>query len=214
MEVLRNAHVTLQLNISGVESIRGVALDDAHVWFAHGDIGELIALDPTTSLRMRTLEVAADAGVAFDGECLWVAAGTKLRRVHPVTAAVLAEFESPAGADTSGLAYRDGELWVGSYRAKRIHVVDSNSGLAKRALEASDLVTGLSFRGDELWCGAVENDELGVRSRLLLIDQQTGLPRQTRVLPAGIFVSGMAFDGAGRLWCGDPVDGALRVVMW
>jgi hypothetical protein len=103
---------------------------------------------------------------------------------------------------------------VGSYRAKRIHVIESKSGLAKRALEANALVTGLSFRGDELWCGAVEDDELGVRSSLLLIDQHTGLLRETRVLPAGIFVSGMAFDGAGRLWCGDPGDGALRVVMW
>ena len=49
----------------GVDGVHGVSFDGRLVWFASGD--RLNSLDPESGELLGALEVAADAGTAFDG---------------------------------------------------------------------------------------------------------------------------------------------------
>ena len=49
----------------GVDHVHGVTFDGQHVWFASGD--KLNALDPASGKMLRSIDVAAHAGTAFDG---------------------------------------------------------------------------------------------------------------------------------------------------
>jgi len=52
----------------GVDHVHGVTYDGRHVWFAAGD--RLNAFDPATGKPLRSIDVAANAGTAFDGQHL------------------------------------------------------------------------------------------------------------------------------------------------
>ena len=49
--------------------VHGVTFDGQNVWFAAGD--KLIAFDPASGKTLRSIDVAAHAGTAFDGEHLF-----------------------------------------------------------------------------------------------------------------------------------------------
>src|SRR6266508_3308299 len=49
----------------GVDHVHGVTFDGRHVWFATGD--KLNAFDPASGKVLRSIDVAAHAGTAFDG---------------------------------------------------------------------------------------------------------------------------------------------------
>jgi outer membrane protein assembly factor BamB len=210
---ISEAQVTRQVEVSGVSSVHGVSFDGQRVWFAHGDGGELIALDTKSGTRERSLRVPADAGVAFDGEYLWVAAGSVIRRVHPETGEVVAQIDSPAGDDTSGLGYHDGHLWVGSFKAKRLYKVDAKTGAVKKQLSSNRMVTGVTFRGADLWHGSVASTTASeFLPELRRLDQESGEVTDARSLPADFLVSGTEADSQGRVWCGDAKTGKLRLV--
>lgn len=205
------AHITKEVDVDGVGAVHGVEAAGGKVWFAHGETGEVVAIDQGSGKRERSLRVPADAGVAFDGTSLWVAAGGRIRRVDPETGQVLADLPSPAGEDTSGVAYHAGSLWVGSYRAKKLYKLDAKTGQVKKTLESNRLVTGVTFRGDDLWHGAVQREPV-VDTELRRLDKESGAVETVRALPEGVFVTGMGADDDGRIWCGDPGEGKLRVV--
>ena len=48
----------------GVTDVHGVSYDGSHVWIAVGD--KLHALDPASGAVMRSIDVTARAGTAFD----------------------------------------------------------------------------------------------------------------------------------------------------
>ena len=50
-------------------SVHGVTYDGQNVWFAAGDT--LNALDPASGKMLRSIDVAANAGTAFDGQHLY-----------------------------------------------------------------------------------------------------------------------------------------------
>ena len=50
---------------SGADSVHGITFDGRHVWFASGD--KLSAFDPASGKTVRSIDVAACAGTAFDG---------------------------------------------------------------------------------------------------------------------------------------------------
>ncbi|HEV3286626.1 MAG TPA: hypothetical protein VG011_07735, partial [Steroidobacteraceae bacterium] len=54
---------------AGVDAVHGVTYDGQQVWFASGD--KLNALDPASGQTLRSIEVAAHAGTAFDGQYLF-----------------------------------------------------------------------------------------------------------------------------------------------
>src|SRR6202044_3677436 len=110
---------------SGVEQVAGVTYDGKDVWFAAGD--KLQALDPASGKVLRSLDVAAHAGTAFDGEHLFQLAEDRIQKIDPKTGHVIATIPAAPGGG-SGLAWAEGTLWVGQYRAHKILQVDPQTG--------------------------------------------------------------------------------------
>jgi hypothetical protein len=104
-----------------VERVNGVTFDGRHVWFASGD--KLNAFDPASGRTVRALDVAAHAGTAFDGRHLFQLAENRIQKIDPESGRVLGSIPAPGGGGDSGLAWAEGTLWVGHYRARKIHRV-------------------------------------------------------------------------------------------
>src|SRR6185437_8668795 len=109
----------------GIEAVHGVSHDGARVWFASGD--RLNMLDPADGTITRSINVPAHAGTAFDGRHVFQLADDRIQKIDPRTGRVLATIPAPA-VSNSGLAWAEGTLWVGDYRAGQIHQVDPDTG--------------------------------------------------------------------------------------
>jgi streptogramin lyase len=190
----------------GLDNIHGVTFDGAHVWFARGE--SIVALDPESGALVRELDVAAHAGTAFDGEYLWQLADNRIQKVDPRTGQVVATIPSPSQGRDSGLTWAEGTLWVGEYRARKIHQIDAKTGAILRTIESDRFVTGVSWVNGELWHATLE----GERSELRQVDPKTGKVLERLEMPEGVTVSGMEADGAGVFYCGGAGSGKLRVV--
>ena len=190
----------------GVESVGGVTYDGQQVWLAGG--GRLMALDPTSGEAKRSLDVAAHAGTAFDGQHLFQIAESRIQKIDPKTGEVLATIPAPGNGGDSGLAWAEGTLWVGEYRARKIHQIDPQTGAILRSIESSRFVTGVTWVDGELWHGTWENDESDLRR----IDTQTGKALEILDMPAGVGVSGLESDGGDRFFCGGGNSGKVRAV--
>src|SRR6266404_3471205 len=96
----------------------------------------IVALDPVGGGLVRELPVAADAGTAFDGRYLWQLAGDRIQKVDPRSGQVIATIPAPAHGRDSGLTWAEGTLWVGEYRARKIHQIDAGTGAILRTVES------------------------------------------------------------------------------
>ena len=190
----------------GIDQVHGVTFDGQHVWFASG--GKLNALDPANGRSVRSLDVAAHAGSAFDGEHLFQLADGRIQTIDPKTGRVLSTIPAPGGSGCSGLAWAEGTLWVGEYRARRIHQIDPGTGAILRTIETDRFVTGVTWADGELWHGTLENDE----SELRRVDPRTGDVLESLEMPAGASVSGLESDGGDRFFCGGARSGRVRAV--
>jgi len=190
----------------GVDQVHGLTYDGRHVWFASGD--RLNALDPESGATVRSIAVPADAGTAFDGRHLFQIAESRIQKIDPESGRVLATIPAPGGGGDSGLAWAEGTLWVGHYRARKIHQIDPETGAILRTIESSRFVTGVTWVDGELWHGTWENDESDLRR----VDPRTGEALETIALPAGTGVSGLEADGADRFFCGGGNSGKVRAV--
>ena len=139
-----------------------------HVWFASGD--KLNAFDPASGKTVRSIDVAAHAGTAFDGRHLFQIAEDRIQKIDPKTGRVLATIPAPGGGGDSGLAWAEGTLWVGQYRDRKIHQIDPETGAILRTIESNRFVTGVTWIDGELWHGTWEGDESDLRR----VDPQTG----------------------------------------
>ena len=63
----------------GVDQVNGVTYDGQNVWFAAGDT--LNALDPATGKTVRSIDVTAHAGTAFDGQHLFQIAEDRIQKI-------------------------------------------------------------------------------------------------------------------------------------
>ena len=189
----------------GVSQIGGVSYDGAQVWIATGD--RLCAIDPESGQTTRTHDIAAHAGTAFDGQHLYQIAGDAIQKVDPATGRVVSSVPTPAGG-ASGMAWAEGRLWVGQHRARKIHVVDPESGAVLRTIESNRFVTGVTWVEGDLWHATWENDE----SELRRIAPETGEVLEALHMPAGITVSGLESDGGEQFFCGGGKSGKVRVV--
>ena len=63
---------------SDAPRVHGVTFDGTHVWFAAGD--ELRAFDPSSGQAVRAIEVASDAGTAFDGHYFYQLADNRIQK--------------------------------------------------------------------------------------------------------------------------------------
>ena len=189
----------------GVNAVHGLTFDGRHVWFASGD--RLNELDPANGKTVRTIEVPAHAGTAFDGEHLFQIAEDRIQKIDPKSGRVLGTIPTPDGG-ASGLAWAEGTLWVGQYRARKICQIDPATGAILRTIETRRFVTGVTWVDNELWHGTWEGDE----SALVHVDAQTGEALEQLDLPAGTGVSGLESDGADRFFCGTGPSGKVRAV--
>lgn len=99
-------------------------------------------------------------------------------------------------------------MWVGEYRAKRIHQVDPATGEVLRSIEATRFVTGVTWSDGQLWHGTWQDDQSDIRH----IDRDTGQVIEVIEMPQGMGVSGLESDGGDRFYCGGGSSGRLRVV--
>ena len=186
--------------------MHGVSFDGALVWFAVGDT--LHALDPAEGTIRRSLDVAAHAGTAFDGEHLFQLAEDRIQKIDPKTGRVLASIPAPGGGADSGLAWAEGSLWVGQYRDRKIVQIDPATGAILRTIQSDRFVTGVTWVDGQLWHGTWEGD----RSDLRRIDPQTGEVLEQIDMPADVMVSGLESDGRDRFYCGGGRSGKVRAV--
>ena len=190
----------------GIDNVHGVTFDGAHVWFARGQ--GIVALDPSGGAVVRELAVVAEGGTAFDGKYLWQLANGRIQKVDPRSGQVVATIPAPAHGGDSGLTWAEGTLWVGEYRARKIHQIDAETGAVLRAIESDRFVTGVSWVNGELWHATMEDE----RSDLRRVDPETGEVLDRLEMPTGVVVSGLEADGAGVFYCGGSTSGKVRAV--
>ena len=191
---------------AGIERVHGVTYDGENVWFASGD--KLNALDPASGKTLRSIDVSAHAGTAFDGRHLFQLAEAHIQKIDPNTGRVLATIPAPGGGADSGLAWAEGTLWVGQYRNRKIHQIDPETGAILRTIESNRFVTGVTWVDGELWHGTWEGDESDVRR----VDPGTGEVLEKLAMPPGVNVSGLESDGGDRFFCGGGKSGKVRAV--
>ena len=188
------------------DRIHGVTHDGQRVWAATG--AKLLAFDPASGQATRTLDVACDAGTAFDGTHLYQIAETRIDKIDPATGQVVASIPAPGSGSDSGLTWAEGSLWVGQYRDRKIHQVDPQTGKVLRSIESNRFVTGVTWVDGDLWHGTWEGDE----SELRRINPQSGAVLERLAMPSGMGVSGLESDGGTLFYCGGGPSGKVRAV--
>jgi streptogramin lyase len=169
---------------------------------------KLNAFDPESGKAVRSINVAAHAGTAFDGKHLFQIAEDRIQKIDPATDRVISTIPAPGGGGDSGLAWAEGTLWVGQYRSRKIHQIDPETGAILRTIESRRFVTGITWIDGELWHGTWEGDESDVRR----VDPQTGQVLESIEMPPGVAVSGLESDGGTRFFCGGGSSGKVRAV--
>ena len=190
----------------GLAKVNGVTHDGRQVWAATG--AKLVAFDPASGETTRTLDIACDAGTAFDGTHLYQIAETRIDKIDPATGKVVASIPAPGSGSDSGLTWAEGSLWVGQYRDRKIHQIDPATGAIRRTIESNRFVTGVTWVDGELWHGTWEGDE----SELRRIDPANGAVLQRLEMPQGAGISGLESDGADLFYCGGGGAGKVRAV--
>jgi len=202
-----NANVTREYGpFPGAAKVNGVTYDGHNVWIATGD--KLMALDPASGRPGRSLDVAAHAGTAFDGKYLYQIAEARIQKIDPNSGEILATIPAPGNGGDSGLTWAEGSLWVGEYRARKIHQIDPQTGTVIRSIESNRFVTGVTWLDGELWHATWEGDESGLRR----IDPETGQSLEEIDMPSGTGISGLESDGQDQFFCGGGGSGKVRVV--
>jgi glutamine cyclotransferase len=191
---------------AGVDHIHGITHDGQRVWAATG--AKLLAIDPESGTVARTLDLACDAGSAFDGTHLYQIAEARIDKINPASGEVVASIPAPGHGRDSGLAWAEGSLWVGQYRDRRIHRIDPATGVILRTIESTRFVTGVTWVDGELWHGTWDGDESDIRR----IDPDSGAVLERLEMPPGAGVSGMESDGADLFYCGGGASGKVRAV--
>lgn len=196
MSAAQEAEVIAEYGPFGPGRVHGVTFDGRLVWFARDN--ELVAFDPDTEQVVRRLAVPAEAGTAFDGENLYQLASGEILVIRPSDGRVLRKLPAPGKGGDSGMAWADGYLWVGQYRAAKIHQIDAKTGEIVKTLSSDRFVTGVSCVDGAVWHG-VSDEAHPPELRRLGVD---GTVEETLVLPGATHVSGIESDGKGAFWCG------------
>jgi glutamine cyclotransferase len=206
-EKVRTAEIVREYGpFDGAENIAGITHDGQRVWAATGD--KLIAFDPASGETTRSLDCACDAGTAFDGKYLYQIAEQRIDKIDPADGKVVASIPAPGHGGDSGMAWAEGSLWVGEYRARKIHQIDPGTGALIRSIDSNRFVTGVTWVDGELWHATWEGDDSDIRH----INPQTGAVLERLEMPAGTNVSGLESDGASLFYCGGGGSGKVRAV--
>jgi outer membrane protein assembly factor BamB len=189
----------------GEGGVHGVTFDGKLVWFARDN--ELVAFDPETEKVVRRHAVPAGAGTAYDGENLYQLADAEILVIRPADGRVLRKMPAPGKGEDSGMAYADGYLWIGQYRAAKIHQVDAKTGEIVKTLSSDRYVTGVSCVDGALWHG-VSDDKRPPELRRLALD---GTVEEALVVKDTTHIAGVESNGRGDFWCGGAAGKLLLV---
>lgn len=192
----------------GVSAVHGLTFDGQRVWFAVGE--RIQSLNPQDGRLERSIEVPAHAGTAFDGTHLYQIAESRIQKIDPASGEVLSSIPAPGNGGDSGMAWAEGSLWVGEYRARKIHQVDPETGEVLRTIDSNRFVTGVTWVEGQLWHATWEPE--ATYSELRRIDPQSGAVLEQLDLPEGVHVSGLEADGGERFYCGGGTSGKVRAV--
>lgn len=205
MSTTQEAEIVAEYGPFGAGGVHGVTFDGKLVWFARDN--ELVAFDPEGEKVVRRLAVPAEAGTAFDGESLYQIANGEILVIRPSDGRVVRKIPAPGKGCDSGMAWADGYLWVGEYRAAKIHQIDAKTGEIVKTLSSDRFVTGVSWVDGALWHG-VSDDVHPAELRRLGAD---GTVEETLVLSGTTHLAGVESNGKGAFWCGAE-GGKLRLV--
>ncbi len=192
-------------NIPEVPHVHGVMYDGTLIWTATGTT--LVGIDPASGTAQRTLDVASDAGTAFDGEFIYQLAEARIDKIDPESGKVVGSIPAPGQGTDSGMAWAEGSLWIGQYSSRKVVQLDPETGEVLRTLESDRFVTGVSWVEGELWHATWENEQSEIRQ----IDPKSGEVRQTLNMPHGSMISGLDADSE-FFYCGGGSTGKVRVV--
>jgi hypothetical protein len=185
--------------------IQGVTFDGTLVWFARDD--ELVAFDPQTEKVVKRHSIpGVHAGTAFDGEHLYQLAHEEILVVDPADGRVVRTLPAPNGGACSGMAWADGYLFVGQYRARKIHKIDARTGVVDKTLTSDRFVTGVSCVEGALWHGTSGD---GSRPELRRLAPDGSVDEALSVEAESI--AGVEAAGEGAFWCAGE-RGKLRLV--
>jgi glutamine cyclotransferase len=203
---VRAAEIVREYSFPGTDKIAGVTHDGRRVWAATG--AKLLAFDPKDGQLTDTLDVACDAGTAFDGKYLYQIAEARIDKIDPATGDVVASIPAPGKGGDSGMAWAEGSLWVGNYRDRKIYQINPETGAVIRSIESNRFVTGVTWVEGELWHGTWEAEESEIRR----IDPDSGVVMERLEMPRGVGVSGLESDGADLFYAGGGGSGKVRAV--
>jgi glutamine cyclotransferase len=187
-------------------NVAGVTFDGERVWAAVGT--HIQSFDPVTGETGASLPVKADAGTAFDGKHLYQLTGEVIQKVDAKTGEVLGTIPAPGKGKDSGMAWAEGNLWVGQYRARQIVCIDPRDGKVLRTIESDRFVTGVSWVDGELWHGTWEEEQ----SELRRLQPETGEVLERLEMPPDTIISGLESDGKDSFFCGGGTSGKVRRV--
>src|SRR5215510_6866625 len=89
------------------DHVAGVTYDGKNVWFCSGN--KLQAFDPDSGQTVRAIDVAGNAGTAFDGRHLFQIDKDRIHKIDLQTGRVLSTIPAPGGGNRdSGLAWAEG----------------------------------------------------------------------------------------------------------
>lgn len=200
---MTTAKIARELEPIDQAQIHGVTFDGVLVWFARDN--ELVAFDPSAERVVKRFDLpGAAAGTAFDGTHLYQLAGTEILVVSPSDGRIVRRLPAPNRGENSGMAWADGFLWIGQYRASKIHKVDAKTGELVKTLSSDRFVTGVSCVDGALWHAASGNGACEIR-RL----SPDGTVEETWQVEVAS-ISGMEASPDG-FWCGGE-RGKLRLI--
>jgi glutamine cyclotransferase len=187
-------------------NVAGVTFDGERVWAAVG--ARIQSFDPQSGEAGRSVPVTADAGTAFDGKHLYQLTGEVIQKVDAKTGKLVGTIPAPGKGKDSGMAWAEGNLWVGQYRARQIVCIDPRDGKVLRTIESDRFVTGVSWVDGELWHGTWEEEQ----SELRRLQPETGEVLERLEMPKDSMISGLESDGKDSFFCGGGTSGKVRRV--
>jgi len=195
---------------------RGLAVGGGAVWTCDRDVvvRRTLAYDEsrTTTLGARSREFdffsfVRSAPMAAGARGIWVARGSTLQRLDPLTGANRV-VTSELGGGTTGLTVSRGSIWVADTAAGAVVRVDPTSGLSRSVAigtegdtftGATTPIGGIAAGAASIWATST-TDDTAVR-----IDPQT--MTVARRIPVGDRPTGIAY-GAGAVWVANS-DGTV-----
>ena len=145
----------------GIDNVHGVTYDGQNVWFASGE--KVNALDPSSGETVRSIDVPATAGTAFDGQHLWITDnGAGLITEINAADGSLVKVINANGLPQNG-AFDGVHVWVTTFGGPVDEVDPSTdtiiSTLTTAAYHFQD-TGGIAFDGSHLWIADLKANTL------------------------------------------------------